>query len=373
MKIGINARFLTHPHTGIGQYTHYLLRSLAAADAGNEYFLFSPEAVALKLPDNFHFIRVPERSGSPSWAKAHWEHRLVPQEMEKWKVDLAHFLYPANPWRKLPFPAVVTVHDVIPWKLPAYRQSLRSRLYHFYARRALKKADHLITVSEFSKTEIKQLFKVPDKHITVIPHGLPLPSGELPLPDVPLRRDFVLYVGGYDERKNVPALIQAFLKHVVNRHPIDLILVNGKGRGLEAFLTDEHAHRLTADIPLQPKGGVVFTGPLSDAELQALYKQALMLAHPSTYEGFNLPLIEAMSFGTPIAAADIPVNREVTGEAALFFDPHSIDAIGAAILRLLNDKKTRAQLSAYGHARAADYSWERSAKQTLGVYNLFNR
>ena len=122
MKIGINARFLIHPTTGIGQYTRNLLQALAKLDQKNEYFLFTPESAELDLPESFHQIRVRESSSySPGFAKAHWEHTLVPQEMKKLGVQLAHFLYPANPWARLPIPTVVTVHDAIPWRLPAYR------------------------------------------------------------------------------------------------------------------------------------------------------------------------------------------------------------------------------------------------------------
>ncbi|MBN1258927.1 glycosyltransferase, partial [Candidatus Peregrinibacteria bacterium] len=142
MKIGMNARFLTQPYTGIGQYTINLLRALSRAEDKNEYFLFTPELVELGLPERFHQIRIPEGDfKSPSMRKAHWEFFLVPREMEKQQVNLAHFLYPANPWRRMPMPVIVTVHDVIPWLLPGYRRRLRSALYHTYVRFALKKAN----------------------------------------------------------------------------------------------------------------------------------------------------------------------------------------------------------------------------------------
>ncbi|MFH0820841.1 MAG: glycosyltransferase family 1 protein [Candidatus Peregrinibacteria bacterium] len=372
MKIGINARFLTHPYTGIGQYTRYLLQALGQADLKNEYFLFTPELVEVDLPDHFHQIRIREAASySPGWAKAHWEHTLVPQEMKKEKMDLAHFFYPSNPWVRLSIPTVVTVHDAIPWRLPAYRQRLRSKLYHFYTRLALKKADHLITPSQFSKQEIHHLFKIQDKNITVIPHGLPMYSTLLKPPAVPLRRDFLLYVGGYDDRKNVPRLMEAFLKHVANTHAVDLILVGGKGKGLESLITGEYAEWVTPAIPVQPKGQIFFTGPLESHELAALYGQAKALVHPSFYEGFNLPLVEAMNAGAPIIAADIPVNREVTGGAGLFFDPHSTDAIGQTILKFLSDRRLQQDLAKQGREKAQEYSWKKSAEETLNVYNLF--
>ncbi|MFH1012193.1 MAG: glycosyltransferase family 1 protein [Candidatus Peregrinibacteria bacterium] len=372
MKIGVNARFLVHPYTGIGQYTRYLMQMLSKIDRKNEYFLFTPELVEWNLPDHFHQIRVPERSShSPSLAKAHWEHVLVPQELLKWKIDLAHFLYPANPWKRLPLPTVVTVHDVIPWRLKAYNKRLRSKLYHFYVRQALKKADHIITVSEFSKREIMDIFKIQEKNIAVIPHGLPLFFWGIPLPDLPLRRDFLLYVGGYDERKNIPRLIKAYLKHIANDHKVDLILVGGKNRNLERYITGEFAYRVASDILVQPKGNIIFTNVLSNDELAVLYKQATALISPSVYEGFNLPLVEAMAAGILIVASDITVNREVTGEAALFFDPKSVDSIGEGILKLLGDSGFRKKLVSKGTEFVKRYNWEKSAEAVLGVYNLF--
>ena len=371
MKIGINARFLIHPYTGIGQYTRYLIEALAAMDRTNEYFIFTPELVELDLPDHFHQLRVQEKlSYSPSIRKAHWEHTLVPQELRKWKVDLAHFLYPGNPWHRLPFPTVVTVHDVIPWKFPGYRQRWHSKLYQFYARLALKKADHLITPSLFSQKEVSEVLKFPVKNITTIPHGVP-PIFPLQAPSIPLRRDFLLYVGGYDERKNVPRLIKAFLKTVANIYPVDLIFVGGKNKELESLITPEYAPHVRPDIPVQPKGHIIFTDPLEDSERVTLYKQAKMLVHPSLYEGFNLPILEAMSAGLPVVASDIPVNHEVTGGAGVFFDPLSIDSIGNAAVRVLNDKTLQRDLAQRGREKSREYRWEKSAEDTLAVYNLF--
>src|SRR5690606_25783486 len=123
-----------------------------------------------------------------------------------------------------------TVHDVIPWVLPEYRAHLRSRLYHIYAGRGIKKADHLISVSEFSKQEVQTLFKVEDKKFTVTPLA-PTLNKTLPFSceSLTLRRPFLLYVGGYDPRKNVPLLIEAYQKFIANHYELDLILVGAQG------------------------------------------------------------------------------------------------------------------------------------------------
>jgi glycosyltransferase involved in cell wall biosynthesis len=372
MRIGINARFLVHPYTGIGQYTRNLLSALAKADLVNEYYLFTPEMADLDLPSNFHQIRVPERNyRSASIRKAHWEHILVPKEMEQWNLDRAHFLYPCNPRKKLPFPTIVTVHDVIPWRLPEYRKRFRSKVYNFYAKLALKKADHVITVSEFSKSEILKLFRIPENNISVIPLAPPQENQNQILPDLRLRHDFLLYVGGYDSRKNVHTLLRAYQKFIANDYAIDFILVGAKDKGLERFLTNEFCPFVDGRFPVKPKGKVIFTPPLSGAELAGLYSQAYAFAHASIYEGFNLPLVEAMSHGLPIVCSDIPVNREVTEGHAIFIDPSSVDAVGNGIHELVNDKAKQKSLAAAGLKRSRDFSWEKHANEVLYVYNLF--
>ncbi len=372
MKIGINARFLTAPFTGIGQYTRSLAAAMAEAEPANEYLLFTPELTDVNLPDNCRQIRVAEKPyRSESLKKAHWEHVLAPKEMERSEVDVAHFPYPSNPRRRLPMPTIVTVHDVIPWKLPAYRRKTRSKMYHLNARLALKKADHILTVSDFSKQEIAKHLKINAKNITVTPLAPPLPPHKVSFPRFGLRRGYFLYVGGYDDRKNVPRLMEAYQKHIAPFYPIDLILVGGRNQGLDAYLTDEYYERVAGKYLMQPKGKIVFTEYLDQGELACLYQKALALVHMSLYEGFNLALVEAMQAGIPIVASDIPVHHEVTQEGALFADPTDIDLIGTAMHQLVHDKTLQRELVEKTDKRAQDFDWEKTAEETLYVYSLF--
>jgi glycosyltransferase involved in cell wall biosynthesis len=373
MKIGINARFLSMPYTGIGQYTHNLLGALAEIDEGNEYFLFTHEVVELSLPDNFHQIRVPEKNmRSASFRKAHWEHVLLPNELRKWKVDLAHFLYPSNPNKALPIPGIVTVHDAIPWVLKPYRRRLRSRVYNGYAKMALKKASHIITVSDFSKQEIIKVAKIEEKNVSVIHLASPKLNEQVMPDDLPLRKNFLLYVGGYDDRKNVPLLLHAYQKFVANHYPIDLILVGAKNQDLEAYITDRYIEKVAGKYPVKPKGQIIMTEPLLNYELDSLYRNAIALVHPSVYEGFNLPLVEAMARQLPIVAADTPVNREVAGEAAFLVGTSGIDEFGLGIHQFLNDPAFRRSLKQNAAERIRKYDWKKCAEETLYVYNLFS-
>ena len=372
MKIGINARFLPQLYTGIGKYSYNLLSALAQLDETNEYFLFTPQLVDFPLPDNFKQIRVPEKDyHSPSLRKAHWEYSLIPQEIKKWGIHLAHFLYPSNPLIKLGIPTVVTVHDMIPWRLPEYNKRLRSRLYHMHAKWALKRADHVITVSDFSKEEIQKIIGIENKNLSVTHLAPPVTHYDDMPPGLDLRRKFLLYVGGYDSRKNIPMLMIAYQKFIANYHPIDLILVGAKGRGLEDYITDEFTQKVANRFPVRPKGRIIFTEPLQDSELCALYKQTTALVHPSIYEGFNLPLVEAMKHDKPLVVADIPVNREVAGAAGFFVDPKNEDTFGIGLHEFLNDSQLQNKLAAGAAERKKDFNWKQTAQQTLDVYNLF--
>ncbi len=372
MKIGINARFLTEPYTGIGKYTYSLLRALSKIDPVNDYILFTPELAEITLPDNFKQIRVPEKDyRSASMRKAHWEQKLVPEAMLKWEVDLAHFLYPSNPNKKLDIPTVVTVHDAIPWKLSGYQKKWRSKLYHANAKRALKKADHLITVSHFSKKEIQSIIDVDDKNITVTHLAVPQNAVRDVPTEVSLRRKYLLYVGGYDLRKNIPLLMIAYQKFIANVSPIDLILVGAKGRGLERFLTDEFVEKIASKVPVKPKGRIIFTEHLSDHHLVALYSNAVAMVHPSIYEGFNLPLVEAMSHHLPMAVADIPVNHEVAGDAAFYLDPKDENTFGLGLHKFLNDRKCQKELIENAKIRKNQFEWSVTAQKTMEIYRRF--
>ena len=374
MRIGINARFLTEPYTGIGKYTYNLLKALSKFDYVNEYFLFTPELVDFPLPGRFKQIRVPEGDyQSDSFRKFHWEQKLVPLEMEKWKIGLAHFLYPSNPNKKMNIPTIVTVHDAIPWKLPHYNRRLRSKLYHWNAKMALKKADHLLTVSNFSKGELESLLPLKEGEITVTP----LAAETINLSDIPqeleLRRKYLLYVGGYDYRKNVPLLMIAYQKFIANHYPIDLILVNGKNWRLESYITDAFTEKIAGNIPVKPKGKMIFTDPLSDEELAALYKKAAALVHASHYEGFNLPLVEAMKHGLPMVVADIPVNREVAGDAAFYVDPTDEDTFGLGLHSYLNNQTLQKELAKNSLRRSSEFDWAKTAQQTWEIYKQFDK
>ena len=192
-----------------------------------------------------------------------------------------------------------------------------------------------------------------------------------PLPDVDLRprlekrfglrRDFALFVGTIEPRKNIPTLLSAFQQLLDHYHPeIDLVLAGAPG-----WLTDE-VRGLVGRLGLT--GRVFFLGRVSDEELVWLYNSARIFVWPSFYEGFGLPPLEAMACGAPVIASNVSSLPEIVGDAGLLVDPTNVDELTVAMWRLLSDEALRQELIAKGQVRVARFSWERAARETLELY-----
>lgn len=343
MKIGVNARFLAKPYTGIGQYTIGLLKELGKMDI--DIVAVVSEKVDYDFGDRVRIVVVPEgRVGTAGVRKTYWEQIKVSEFFMKEEVDLAWFTYPSNPWtRDWVVATVVSVHDCIPWKLAKYRRGLLSKMYHKMSRKAVASADLVLTVSEFSKSEIVELCAVAAKKVKVIYNDaadvyssggdggilkkLGLDGGK-----------YFLYVGGYDDRKNVARLVSERSK----KWP--LVLAGGK-----LFDNDLYGSFDEAD-------GVIKTGFLSEAELAALYAGCGAFVSLSKYEGFNIPIVEAANAGAPLILSDIPVHHEVAEDGAVY--------VGAE--DNLREKMEGKMIDSAGVAKK--YDWKRSADQLMGCF-----
>lgn len=399
MKIGINGRFLTLPYTGIGQYTAHLLHALAEQDSSVEYVVAIPSPLstsnkAATFPPNIRLILLPEKKFIPArLRKIVWEQIQVPHLFKKEKVDLAHYPYPANPR----FPGcnapktIVTVHDVIPWIDPKhYQPRLCSRLLHSYMKKALPKADHLICVSQTTAMALSDHIQYPWGKITVIHEAAsPIFNAMLNVKKESLNSEnskkkdteslrslclpYFLYVGGYDARKNVLRLVEAFNAYIAPTHQVDLVLVGAKNLDnpyyTELKSLQEILEASTIKRPSNPfLGKIRTTGYLSPETLAQYLQNALGFVNFSLEEGFNLPLLEAAAVGTPILTSDIAIHREILGESALFCDPKNIKSMGETLVHFLRDSALQERLSQAAHDLSSRYSWERAAQETLAIY-----
>jgi glycosyltransferase involved in cell wall biosynthesis len=248
--------------------------------------------------------------------------------------------------------AVSTFHDLFvltsDYSTPEFRERFATQ-----ARQAAERSDLVITVSEFTASQVEELLKVERSRIRVIPHGVRVPprSNEI------VREPIILFVGAIQKRKNVRRLIEAF-----ERTPNDwkLVLAGSLGYGSELELQAVERSGRRPDITI--------TGYISDGDLERLYSRASILAFPSLDEGFGFPVLEAMARGLPVLTSNRSALPEVAGEAALLVDAMDIESISTALNRLIEDETLRKELSRKGSERSKLFTWERAATETWTVY-----
>lgn len=360
MQVGINALFLDRPGTGSGQYTRNLLEALAKVDSTNEYLLFSP-GPAPQIPNTQYPI-----SNS---AKLWFEQISFPRACRR--LDLAHVPYFASPLFPT-VPTVVTVHDLIPLILPAYRGSLLVRLYTRLVAAAARRAEVIITVSQASKRDIVRYLRVPPERIYVTYEA----AGEAfqPVEDeaqliairgkYALPERYLLYLGGFDQRKNLSTLVRAFTLLISKQRQARLVLA-GKLPGRDSLMIPD-PRRLARELGVEES--VIFTGWVAEEDKPALLSGTTAFVFPSLYEGFGLPPLEAMACGAPVIASNRSSLPEVVGEGGILVEPTGVESLAEAMEMLLVDDTLRADLRQRALAQAARFSWKQTALETLAVY-----
>ncbi len=293
------------------------------------------------------------------------EQTLLPAMAARAGVDLMHSLASTAPlWGR--FRRVVTVHDLIYARFPDAHAGLRDKGMRVLVPGAVRRSDRVIADSNSTREDLVQLLGVDPQRIDVVPLGLGAIRRQEPLPERDVRarlqlgeRSVVLSLSAKRPHKNLLALIGALARIAPDARPV--LVLPGYPTAHEAELRARAAALGIAD-------DVRFPAWLSSAELEGLWSIARAFVFPSLYEGFGLPVLEAMARNVPVACSNASSLPEVAGDAALLFDPHEEAAIASAISRLLGDETLRARLQARGLARARQFTWQRTAQLTLDSY-----
>jgi len=359
-KIGISTAFLGNLRAGTWQYTSHLLRGMAdiaeVSAVGREQH--TPSGIAAPVRDY--------PGGGVRLAKLIWPNFVLPQRAGADGYDLIHCTTPYGTFMPCRYKNVITICDVTPLLFPGTHGRMNVWHHRFALPAILQRADRIITISDCSKRDIVRVFGIAeekvsvtllaaDERYTAAPGGSP---GEA-LDKLP--RPYILNVGTLEPRKNLDGLLRAFARAKRGGLPHTLVITGARGWG------ESRLAPLVEQLGILDS--VVFTGFIEDEDLPHLYRGADFFVYPSLYEGFGLPVLEAMACGTPVITSDSSSIPEVAGEAALLVDPRSETELAAAMLRLAGDVLLRDSLRDRGISQAARFSWARTVRETFSIYH----
>ncbi|MBI2414140.1 MAG: glycosyltransferase family 4 protein [Deltaproteobacteria bacterium] len=368
MQIAFDGRVIKAGKSGVGVYAESLLNALASIDKKSVYKVLSHGVFKFRSR-NFASVQTNVSIESHPFGDI-WEQFYLPLYLKGKKVDVFHSPTFHIPFVSGRFKKVVTIHDLVSFRTPQ-TQPRRFTLYsRFMIRFAVGSADAIIVPSKTVKSELTGLLNVSPEILHVIPEaprGMFRPVDKAACESVGrkygLSDKFILTVGSIEPRKNIPSLIRAYSemrkKGLTSRK---LVICGSKG------WMNEYERVMSLIGTLGIGDDIIFTGYVPDEDLPAVYTLADLFVYPSLYEGFGLPPLEAMACGCPVIASNCSAIPEIVREAGVLVDPLDIDGISEAMQRVLGDDALKGRLRAAGFARAREFSWERTAKETLKTY-----
>jgi glycosyltransferase involved in cell wall biosynthesis len=362
MRFSVDAHTIGCHLTGNEVYIRNLLKEFAELDRSSEITAFIAKNEAPEhLPKN---VKTRWVSSNP-YKRLGWD---IPRHVAQERPDLLHVQYTGPLFTDVPL--VVSLHDVSYLEHPEYFTWFRSTQLTMTVKKTVERAARILTPSEFSKTAIVRHYGIEEERVVVVPNAVsnwfrPLDretSRAAIERRLGVKGPFVLTVGDLQPRKNHLGLLRAF-EEVMRAHPKlkHRLLFVGKDTWYTPKLRDAVKASSVADR-------VHFTGFVDDADLVTFYNACELFVYPSFYEGFGLPILEAMACGRAVACSNTTAMPEVADSAGLLFDPANTQEIARAMCDILVDPELRARMERLGHQHAASFSWQRSAAQTLNVY-----
>lgn len=368
--IGIDAsRANARERTGTEWYSYYLIQALKKIRVpGLEYMLYSKK-----------FLWDGLEEFPPGWngkilywrSQRFWNQFRLSWELWRHPVDL--FFQPTHTLPLFaPRRSVTTLHDIGFERLPKLYRPAELRYHRYSAQLAVKRANRILTVSEFSRREIIERYKLPPERVTVTPLAvdearyradIPEDAKEAVLTKYRLSRPFLIYVGRIEEKKNIVNLIHAFSLFKSRRgvgDPVKLLLVGGPGFGIERIRREIAASKL--------ESSVIMPGYVPEEEMPALIAAARLLLLPSWYEGFGLPILQAQACGTPVIASEAASMPEVGGEAALYAKPDEPEQLAQVMKTLMDESSVWERSRALGFDNVKRFSWDETARLTMNAF-----
>jgi glycosyltransferase involved in cell wall biosynthesis len=369
MRIGIDATALPPRPVGAGHYIIQLIRAFARQPGDDEFIVFvqcrSLPLLNLPLSASVRLATLPDQSPPLRLA---WEQAVFPWLAARQPLDVLHSLHYTLP---LAYSGrrVVTLHDMTFFLFPQLHTLPKRYFFRFFIHASARLADALVADSESTRLDAIRLAHIPSQKIFTAQLGV-TPDFH-PVSDVAalqtvrqkyyLPERFVLCVGLIEPRKNIPTLLHAFAQITAQFPDQRLVLVGRRGWMVETL------EQQIASLGLA--GKVIFPGYVAQTDLPMVYNLADICVYPSLYEGFGLPVLEALACGTPVITSNVSSMPEIVGPAGLLLPPTDSQALAAALQRLLSDPAERQRLAAQGPARAARFTWQRTAEHTRAAYH----
>jgi glycosyltransferase involved in cell wall biosynthesis len=358
MRVAINARVLTKPEpAGVSRYTYQLLAALAERDDDIDYLVFGVDDLPADLRDSPCIENAEQHPPTPSGPRVQlWEQVTLPRALRSYDVDLLHSTAGFSPI-VADVPTVLTVHDISPITHREWFSRGYATLYRALTPLALRRVDRIVTISKFSQSEITEVYPWTKGRVSAVHNGLtPIPEDETERVDGLDEGAYLLFVGSLNPRKNVARLLNAYERYRTQADdPLPLVLA---GSQRDVF----------AAVDRSPIDDVHALGFVPDEQRNWLYHNATALLFPSLYEGFGLPIIEAMDCGIPVLTSNIGAMAEVAGDAATLVDPTDTGDIAAGIERVATDDDLRETLVEAGRNRVGAFTWASTAAEMVAIY-----
>ena len=369
MKIAIDCRE-ANTKAGIGRLTYSLISEVLKIDKKNKYIVLLSDEDAFSEIKKRNVKKLIFKGAKRAVKKPYWQFVYLPYILKKEKVDI--FFSPNN-FITPPFfqgKTIVTIQDLVPLVYKDYLNNFFDKIkYHSrVALTAIREPHKVMTISKFSKDEIRRLMKIAEEKIFIINEAIDKriyqlkPNLEV-LNSLNITKPYILGMGGMEIRKNNKRLIEAFISMIQKNKEFKHTLVIV---GTEKSKKTPSSNKVI--IPEGLSGRVIFTGSLSDSQLATLYSQAEVFVYPSLYEGFGLPPLEAMSYKVPVITSNSSSIPEVVRDSAILINPNSVKDIEKAITKLLKNKDLQKNLIQKGLENIKDFSWERAAQTLISEF-----